>query len=457
MLWTLAQSATGWHVAVRDDAYPPSESLALDRSAEWPVVGDFQTTPNGSTPPSGTRSSDAAAESGEIQIEPLVTAAQISFLGWSPDGETIAYLEHSPEDLEILPPFPPGALRFLNARTGQVCDSSLILPEGDYDRSGQITWTQDGGLLISMNGQLVQGRPCGDFSPISGRAMVAADAPDPSLSPGGAHQARTEVRSSQDGVLSLTTTILDVQTGQPENSVEWRIDERLGDLGLGGTWLTEDRFLIHETLDQGPLLVTVGGGVSQAALELFGLTDIPSMLGPEGVSLSARGAAVTGTEIYHLVLAGVGIESNFPSIRLYHSETGQVEELPFRYTGWPVFSPDGRWLVLDARPTRDGYESSELWLRPVDPVGSQAGRVASGGGSNWVWAPDWTRVAGVSAGDILIFAVPDGALLGSWDGGAYSLFPLSWSAEGEFLAVEGYLPNGQGEGLFVLHPVQSTT
>jgi hypothetical protein len=241
-----------------------------------------------------------------------------------------------------------------------------------------------------------------------------------------------------------------VRTGQEENSVEWRIDERLGDLGLGGAWLTEELFLIYETLDQGPVLVKAGQGVSPIALELFGLTHIPGMLGPEGFNLSARGSVVTGTQTYHLVLAGVGIESNFPPLRLYHSETGQVEQLPFKYTGWPVFSPDGRWLVLDARPIKDGYESFELWLRPVDPVGSEAHRLTSGDSSRWAWSPDWAWAAGEAAGDIVIFSIPDGYLLGTWAGDTYHLVPLSWSAKGESLAVQGYLPNGQGEGLFVI-------
>jgi hypothetical protein len=159
---------------------------------------------------------------------------------------------------------------------------------------------------------------------------------------------------------------------------------------------------------------------------------------------------VTGSETYHLVLAGVGVESNFPPLRLYHTETGQVEELPFKYTGWPAFSPDGHWLVLDARPTRDGYESSELWLRPVDPERAEAHRLAAADSSYWVWSPDWQQVAGASAEEISIWSVPDASPLGSWEGGSYRLVPLTWSPGGEYLAVQGHLLNGQGEGLFVV-------
>ncbi len=360
---------------VRSNPTEASAPVASPQNVETPVA-----TSDDLSDPATTTSPATSAELPEIQIKPLATAGRISFLGWSPDGESIAYLEHRPEDLAAMSPFPPGALKFLNASIGQVCDSNLVFPEGGYNRAGQINWTSDGGLLVRTSDSLMQGKPCGRFSSVTDQPFATVTAPDLSLSPGGGYRARTEVDGS-GGILNLTTTILNVQTGQALNRVEWCIDERLGDLGLGGEWLTEELFLIYETLDQGPLLVMAGQGVSPIALELFGLTDIPSMLGPEEFNLSARGSVVTGTQTYHLILAGVGIESNFPPIKLYHSETGQVEELPFKYTGWPVFSPDGRWLVLDARPIRDGYESSELRLRPVDPVGSDARRLTSGDSS----------------------------------------------------------------------------
>ena len=88
----------------------------------------------------------------EIEIDSLVTATRISFLGWSPDGESIAYLEHNPQDLAVLPPIPPDTLKFLNARTGQVSDSSLIFPKGDHYRARKITWMPDGRLLVGTNG-----------------------------------------------------------------------------------------------------------------------------------------------------------------------------------------------------------------------------------------------------------------------------------------------------------------
>lgn len=388
----------------------------------------------------------------DTEVEPLVTADRLSFLGWSPDSEMLAYLEHTPEDLAAVQthPFPPGTLKFLNARTGQICDSMIIFPEGDYNRFAQLSWLPNGWLLIKVNDQTLQGIPCGAFTPVTNSTSPDEVVSEPSLSPQVSHRASTVIRDSANSVLNLVTTITNVATGQVENVIEWRLDERLGDLGLGGEWLTEDIFLIYETLDQGPLLVKVGEGVSQVVLELFNLPGVPSILDSEGVSLRATGAVVAGTEAYHLLLSGVGLEANFPPVRLYHSETGEVEELAFRYLGWPPFSPDGRWLVLDARPNQDSYERYELWTRPVDPPNGEAHPLTDKISAPISWSPDWDTVAAESEGRIVIFSAPAGTHIGSWRGGDYNIFPQSWSPNGEFLAASGYLRHSRGEGLLII-------
>lgn len=408
------------------------------------------------------RLNPAPAGDQAASLEPAVSAAMLRFLSWSPDGETVAYLAHTPEDLAILPPFPPGALNFLNARTGRVCDSALVFPEGDYDRAGQLAWLPDGRLQVELNGQRWQGTPCaGEFSLAPAAGAEAPAAVDPALSPGGGHRAATEILANKGGFLSLETTIVDVATGQVKNVVAWRIDERLGQLGLGGEWLTGDLFLIYETLDEGPLLVVAGGEARPVATELFGLERAPSILDPQGVSLRATGAVPAGEDGFHLALAGVGLEAGFPPVRLYHSETGEVEELPYRYLSWPAFSPDGRWLVLDARPDKNGYQTSELWLRPVDPAGSAPQRLASDVSAPPVWSPDWTQVAvGLRVGlreGVSLLSAPDGTGLGAWTAQDYTLFPLSWSPGGEFLAVSGSRTAGQGGALFIIRSPRPTS
>src|SRR5262245_8610637 len=65
----------------------------------------------------------SAIQSSATPLEPLITATQIIFLGWSPESRLLAYLDHTPEALAVSGPFPPGSLKFLNVTTGQVCDS----------------------------------------------------------------------------------------------------------------------------------------------------------------------------------------------------------------------------------------------------------------------------------------------------------------------------------------------
>jgi hypothetical protein len=49
--------------------------------------------------------------------------------------------------------------------------------------------------------------------------------------------------------VNISTTILSISSGQVVNTVNWSIDERLGELGLGGEWVTDSQFLIYETRD----------------------------------------------------------------------------------------------------------------------------------------------------------------------------------------------------------------
>ncbi len=187
-------------------------------------------------------------------------------------------------------------------------------------------------------------------------------APDPSLSPGGDYQATTTVMTSTSGLLSLSTSIVVTPTGQVMNTVPWSIDQRLGEMGLGGAWITDRLFLIYETLPQGPLLIDVGGDVIQIAPDLFG---VPTDPGWPAVFYRAQAFMQPGTQTYHLILSAGGEERLFPPVRLYHSEMGQVEEMPFAHLWSPAFSPDGRYLLLDARPDRDGYECN-AYIVPLD-------------------------------------------------------------------------------------------
>lgn len=216
--------------------------------------------------------------------------------------------------------------------------------------------------------------------------------------------------------------------------------------------MTDDRFLINETLDRGPLLVVVGKEVIEIAPKLFGVASMPSVANPDEdvVILRATASVASDTQSYHIVLSGIGAEANFPSIRLYHSETGEVEELPSKHLWWQGFSPDGAWLLLDAHPIKDGHETHEIWLRPVDPVGSDLHWLISDVSSFTAWSPDETKIAVNSAHEVFVLSFPAGSHLGTWQMGEYEGGSAVWSPDGQSLVVQGYLDGRQREALFVL-------
>jgi hypothetical protein len=153
----------------------------------------------------------------------------------------------------------------------------------------------------------------------------------------------------------------------------------LGSIGAGGEWIRDDLFLIWRTSDRGPLLLGTDGSVIEIAPELFGAPAVPETTPGEEYMWAADGISDDSGN-YHLVLYGSGVESAFPPVQLYHSETGQVEALEFTHVWEPTFSPDGRWLLLmESRVGSDQMTTPYLWARQVDPAGS-----ASGGGGRIV-------------------------------------------------------------------------
>lgn len=387
-------------------------------------------------------------EPANVPIEPLATAAAIRVDSWSLDGDWLAYWLSTEKDVTGYP-FPSGNLNFLNIRTGQACSYPEYIAR-DYD--DRVTWQSDGQVTIFSGDSTIRGIPCqNNFISIADYPHTDTDEANSALSPEGGYQVSTSSHREADGTINAVTTIINASTGEVKNIIEWKHRGGLGELGLGGQWLTEDLFLIHETLDQGPLLVTVGNGSIQVAMEMFGVTPMLDLEQENFVSVRAEGATVEGSDIYHIALAGVGIEAEFPPIMLYHSESGEAEEVPFKHLWFPAFSPDGQWLLLDERPTRYGRESYALWIRSVDPPGSQV-RLLAKGTLNVLWSPDWKKAASGLPGVISIFAFPSGVQLGSWMIGEYEARPIAWSPDGESLSVQGFIPGQWKQALFVVRP-----
>ena len=414
-----------------ETALPPAVTAkpTLASPADTELTQPTPTPEDTPAPPTATHQPPAA------QIEPVARGADIRIDSWSQDGAWLAYWLSTEEDLkESSWPAPPGKLHFVSPQTGQNCEHPELV-SSEYGQ--QIIWQPDERAILFSDGEYWVGLPCSEFRPIAGAQVIRRESQDASLSPDGRFQAATTIHDRSGGVVRITTLIRNTSTGQLENSVEWEIDERLGDLGLGGEWVTQDLFILYETMNRGPLLIEAGGEAIKIAPELLGVPVIPPG-DPrwDEVSLVARASSVEESGVYHILLSGIGIEANFPPVRLYHSETGEVETLPFKYLWRRGFSQDGRWVLLDARPDVGGYESYALWYRPVDPPGSEARLLAEGTPYD-SWSPDGARVAFGRPGNLSVFTFPEGVQTGAWRTGDIAPYSLVWSPDGAWLAAAG--------------------
>lgn len=156
---------------------------------------------------------------------------------------------------------------------------------------------------------------------------------------------------------------------------------------------------------------------------------------------------------YHLVLYGKGVETNFPSIHLYHSENDLVEELNYKQQGG--FSPDGQTLLLLSTNFREKLEYT-LALRTVDPLASEIFPLLTSAAANplpVVWSPDGTMLAANSANEVTIFA-KFGEVIANWDVTRWATtMPTAWSPNSQHLAIRGFSPSvniSPEEALFVV-------
>lgn len=265
-----------------------------------------------------------------ISVAPLITAPYIDFGSWSPDGQWLAYWVSSQEDLERSSNFMPGGtLNFRSVISGETCAvSEFATPD---NQSAKIYWSESMEAIIIMGGETFAGKPCQTEPYRKLEDFISESTPDLSLSLNGKYRADTVLDSHDNGILTFETTVTDVGSKQPVQHVTWQIDERVGDYGLGGEWISTEQFLLYETLDQGPLILDTERGVIPVLAELFGVAEIPSIGESRGYGLRAIPLPGLERDSFHLLIQGAGGEANFPNMTLYHAENGTVETLPFRH------------------------------------------------------------------------------------------------------------------------------
>ncbi len=157
-------------------------------------------------------------------------AAQIVMLSWSPEGQWLAALVSTLEDVRSDFDWysPPATLFFIEAATGRPC------PLGELGRfvghSDPVSWRSDERIVVAIRDRVYEGRPC-QTEPF---ALVKSDSKDvrsPIASPVGGVEAETRLVSLENGIGAIETRLL-ADDGRVLATVAWRAAERIG----GGVW-----------------------------------------------------------------------------------------------------------------------------------------------------------------------------------------------------------------------------
>ena len=180
-------------------------------------------------------------------IVPLAEAPMLTLFGWSSDSAWLAYWAFSSSEAVNsfgVPGLGSGQLHFLNTSTGQAC------PYSDQAGFGaSIFWQPDGSVIVVNDGLAHQSLPCDlTLTPVPIPTSQPAQTSTASQASRDKYTVFSETTEEADGTLSVETRFVDAQTGKLEHAVPWKHPGGVGELGLGGQWLTDDEFLIHRTL-----------------------------------------------------------------------------------------------------------------------------------------------------------------------------------------------------------------
>ncbi len=217
-------------------------------------------------------------------------------------------------------------------------------------------------------------------------------------------------------------------------------------------WISEDRFILSNRRP-GPALVTfTPEGIQEIqpmASTFFGLPDMSTN--------SAFGIA--NENDFHLLCCWEYGGLLLPRALLYHSETETVEALPgqFRSFWGNDFAPGGDVLILRADRILGGTHHTEVWLRPLDPPGSEPQLfVTAEDESSLNLSPDGKLIAVMTSLEyapvavVSVYSVPDGSVRARWNLGDYRDFGLIWSPASSHLAGVGSTDGGRERALFIL-------
>lgn len=429
--------------------------LTSQGTAPRPAVREKQPTP---LPQNPLAEAALTPVSQAAVPEPLVSGGFIASSGWSPESPWLAYW-YTPtlriEDSESF--WTPSELQFYNPANSQLCTHPDVIAHTPAPGA----WTADGELLVATGESYLAGEPWEDFRSLTPRQYVdllPQPLYDPALSTRGTYHASTRLLRRSPGVLHLETVFSEVDSGEDLLRLEWEHPEGPDDPGLGGMWRNNWQFLLHQTLERGPLLVSLGPPLELIAVvpELFGI-ESPQNADPHPFA----GWVAYSTPFYgHFLLQRPAEGTQTPEILFYHRVKNQVESLPFTRLFGTGFYPPGRsgtkpWLMMAAGEFSSGSEQQAYYYREMDTLGEDF-TLLGRGSPRLAWQREiyymsGNRLAlGWEDGRVSVQSFPGEQVVGEFSTGDYRADVLEWSSNGRYLAVSGVKNStAPGMGLFI--------
>ena len=371
-------------------------------------------------------------------VAPFVVAPHLQLHSGSPDGRYIAFWQS--DSTQPLLPNAPMRLRFYDIKARRLCEfpfeTNPQLNSGWMGTVEEFKFIAD----IDTGGPMV-GLPCDSFS----GGDWGSGGYDGVYSPSYAAWANTFELTRTNGILTLNTVIAesyDPAITDTLASYTWSIDERLGELGMGGQWVSDETFLIYETREFGPALLKSTGEI---------IPLIPNVMGTTSVARPHLHAQASVNTTYHILLSAWVGDPESMAQRLYHGNTGRTEALPQKFSDGR-FSPNGHWLTLRAD---DG-----LWLRSADTTYPIPRQISTNADNTPLFSPDESRfiIVDEAIQALKLISLPDFQTLAVWQLGSstqhYSpaLYVSVWSPDGSAIFVYGNRSAQADSALFVLQP-----